>query len=216
VTLTRLRIDVVSDVVCPWCVIGHGTLERVIADYAGRIAVDLYWQPFELNPQMPAEGQDIGEHLREKYGATTEQSRATRERITERAAAVGFPLRYADGMRIYKTFAAHQLMAWATERGGGSVLMNLLFDAYFTRHENISDIEVLATVARRAGLDADEGRAALVGQRYADIVRSAEREWTERGVRAVPTFVFDSRGALSGAQDASVFARIFERLAGGS
>lgn len=214
--LTRLRIDVVSDVVCPWCVIGHGTLERVVADYAERVAVDLHWQPFELNPQMPPEGQDIGDHLREKYGATPEQVRATRAQIAARAAAVGFPLHYAHGMRVYNTFAAHQLMAWAAERGGESVLVNLLFDAYFTRHENISNVDVLAAIAGRAGLDANEAHAAIAGQRYADTVRRAQRQWVERGVRAVPTFIFDDRGAISGAQDASVFARIFERLADGS
>lgn len=210
----RLRLDIVSDIVCPWCAIGFATFETVVAEFADRLVVDLHWQPFELNPQMPAEGQDLREHVYEKYGTSPEQSRGARDRIAERAAAVGFPLRFADDMRIRNTFAAHQLMAWASEHGDETAMMKALFDAYFVRHEDVSDVDVLADVAARVGLDADGARVALRENRYADAVRHAEREWVERGIQAVPGFVFDERGLLTGAQDAAVFRRVLERVVG--
>ncbi len=210
----RLRLDIVSDIVCPWCAIGFATFETVLAEFADRLVVDLHWQPFELNPQMPAEGQDLREHVYEKYGTSPEQSRGARDRIAERAAAVGFPLRFADDMRIRNTFAAHQLMAWASAHGDETAMMKALFDAYFVRHEDVSDVDVLADVATRVGLDANAAGAALRENRYADAVRHAEREWVERGIQAVPGFVFDERGLLTGAQDAAVFRRVLERVVG--
>lgn len=214
--LPRLRVDVVSDVVCPWCVIGFTTFAQVVAEFADRVRVEIHWQPFELNPDMPAEGQDVGEHIRQKYGASPEQSRGARERIVARAAAVGFPLRYADGMRLYNTFAAHQLMAWAEAQGDGDAatgLMVALFQAYFVRHENVACPEVLARVAGDAGFDAAEAAAVLADGRYAAAVRAEENLWRERGVQAVPALVFDQRAVLTGAQEAALYARILRRAA---
>lgn len=214
--LPRLRVDVVSDVVCPWCVIGFTTFERVVADFADRVQVAIHWQPFELNPDMPAEGEDIGAHVRRKYGASAEQSRAARERIVARAEALGFPLRYADGMRLWNTFAAHQLMAWAEEQGDGAAatrLMKALFTAYFVRHEDLSRGDVLAAIAGEAGFDAAEGGAVLADGRYAAVVRAREKHWREQGVQAVPALVFDERAVLTGAQDAALYARILTRVA---
>lgn len=214
--LPRLRVDVVSDVVCPWCVIGFTTFERVVADFVDRVQVTIHWQPFELNPDMPAEGEDVGEHVRRKYGASAEQSRGARERIMARAEAVGFPLRYADGMRLWNTFAAHQLMAWAEEQGdaGASTrLMKELFTAYFVRHENLSRADVLAAIAGAAGFDVAAAAAVLADARYAAAVRARETQWRERGVQAVPALVFDERAVLTGAQDATLYARILSRVA---
>lgn len=214
--LPRLRVDVVSDVVCPWCVIGFATFERVVADFADRVQVTIHWQPFELNPDMPVEGEDIGAHVHRKYGASAAQGRDARERIMARAEAVGFPLRLADGMRLWNTFAAHQLIAWAEEQGDGSAvtrLMKALFTAHFVRHENVSRDDVLAAIAAEAGFDAAEAAAVLADGRYAAAVRARENHWREQGVQAVPALVFDERAVLTGAQDATLYVRILSRVA---
>ena len=211
---TRIRIDVVSDIVCPWCVIGFSTFDRVRQDFADRLDIDLHWQPFELNPQMGPGGQDLREHVREKYGASTEQSRRARERIASLGEAIGFEFRYGEGTRIYNTFAAHQLVAWGAERRVATTLMRELFGSYFHYGEDVSRPEILAVVAERAGLDSAEAQQVLEDGRYAEAVRDRERTWIEQGIHAVPSFVVDGRGVITGAQDAALFTRVCERLAG--
>ena len=156
---SQLKIDFVSDVSCPWCVIGLKSLETALGRLADQVAAHIHFQPFELNPQMPAGGQDIGEHLAEKYGSTPEQSQRNREAIRARGAELGFAFGMANKSRIYNTFDAHRLLHWAetaTEAEGKGLQLALkeaLFTAYFTHGEDPSSHAVLARVAGEAGLN---------------------------------------------------------------
>ena len=156
-----IRVDIVSDVVCPWCIVGYKQLERALALYGEDLALQVRWHPFELNPQMPAEGQELKEHVAEKYGSTAEQSDAVRQRLTDLGEELGFDFRYYDGMRIVNTFQAHQLLHWAGPSGRQHALKMALFEAYFTRQERVDDPEVLVTVAKRAGLEGAEAAKVL-------------------------------------------------------
>jgi predicted DsbA family dithiol-disulfide isomerase len=209
---TNIRIDIVSDVVCPWCIIGFKQLQRALAELDGEVQVDLHWHPFELNPQMPPEGQDVREHLAQKYGTTIAQSHAARGRLAELGESVGFSFRYYDGMRIHNTFRAHQLLHFADEQGKQTELELALFESYFSREENVDDPDVLVAAAGRAGLDQEEARAALTDGRYADTVRNQQRFWLSKGIHAVPSFVLDQRYLIPGAQDSEVFVAALKRL----
>ena len=208
-----MKIDFVSDVVCPWCNVGLGGLEEALARVGDLVQADLRFQPFELNPNMPAEGQNILEHVAQKYGATPEQSAANRKAIHARAAEVGFQMRTSETSRIYNTFDAHRLLHWAGLEGGQAALKHALFDAYFSDGLNPSDPEVLAGVAEKAGLDRAAAAEVLSSGRYAQEVRAAERFWQGQGINAVPAVVINDRYLISGGQPASAFEEALRTIA---
>lgn len=210
-----IRVDLVSDVVCPWCVVGFKQFEEALARLDGEVAVDLYWHPFELNPLMPEEGQDLREHMQQKYGSTQAQSDAGRKRLSDLGDSLGFSFNFYEGMRIYNTFRAHQLIRWAEGQGKQSDMELALFESYFSKEENVGDLETLAGVAERVGLDSDEARAALEEERFADPVREQQRFWLRQGIQAVPSFVLDRRFLIPGAQDPEVFVSALERITSG-
>ena len=209
---TPLRIDIVSDVVCPWCIIGFKQLQRALAELGDEVEVDLHWHPFELNPQMPPEGQELREHLAQKYGTSAAQSLAARARLTQIAESLGVEFRFYEGMRIHNTFRAHQLLHWAAEQGKQTQLELALFESYFSREENVNDPNVLTGAAGRAGLDEEEAAALLRDGRYADTVREEQRFWLSKGIQAVPSFILDQRYLVSGAQDPAVFVAALHKL----
>lgn len=206
-----IRVDIVSDVVCPWCVIGYRQLAKA-AEQTGA-DLDVRWHPFELNPQMASEGENLREHLAAKYGTTPEGSRRARARLTEMGAALGFEFNYADDMRMVNTFRAHQLIEWAEERGRAHDVKLALFEAFFTRRENVSDIEVLIGVVASLGLNGDTVRSALEQGALAGAVRSKQKFWIEQGVHGVPAMVFEHRHLMTGAQGEDAYARNLEQLA---
>ncbi len=207
-----LRIDIVSDVVCPWCIIGYKQLQRALVQMQGRFTVDIHWQPFELNPQMPPRGQELREHIALKYGTTPEQSRGARSRLTELGASLGFSFDYFDGMRIYNTFLAHQLLHWAAASGKQTALKLALFEAFFSRRENVGDPNMLALIATRAGLDQQQAVEVLESGRYAQEVRREQAHWLDQEVHAVPMFYFNNSFPVPGAQEAQTFVRVLEKL----
>lgn len=209
-----LRVDIVSDVVCPWCIIGYKQLQKALASMPGRFAVELQWHPFELNPHMPPEGQEMREHIAQKYGASPEQSRAARERLTLLGASLGFTFDYFDGMRMVNTFSAHQLLHWAREQAMQTELKLELFSAFFSRREDVSDFNMLAAAAGRAGLPRAEAMHVLEDGRYADAVRKEQAQWLAREIHAVPTFLFNDKYQVPGAQEAETFVRVLSKLAG--
>ena len=209
---TTIRLDIVSDVVCPWCIIGFKQLQRALAQLGDDADVELRWHPFELNPHMPPEGQDLREHLAQKYGTTPEQSEAARTRLTALGESLGFAFRFHNDMRIRNTFKAHQLLHWAGHSGKQTVLEMALFDSYFSRQENVDSADVLVSAAERAGLDSEEAGRVLSDGRFVDEVREIERFWLQQGVHAVPAYVFNRRYLISGAQDSTVFAEALRRL----
>lgn len=205
-----IRVDIVSDVVCPWCVIGYFQLAAAARETGAEI--DVHWQPFELNPQMAEEGENLRAHLAAKYGTTPEGSIKARARLTELGAALGFAFNYAEDMRMWNTFRAHQLIDWAAERGKEHAAKLALFAAFFTRRENVSDIEALARLAGEIGLDAAAARVMLESADRAETVRVKERFWTDRGVQGVPAMVFERRHLVTGAQGEAVYADILRQL----
>ena len=207
-----LHVDIVSDVVCPWCIIGYRQLQKALDALPGRFDVSLRWHPFELNPDMPEEGQELREHLAWKYGTTPEQSRAARARLTTLGESLGFTFDYFDGMRMVNTFRAHQLLHWAAGEGRQTALKLALFEAFFSRREDVSDGRVLASVADRAGLPAAAAAEVLADGRYAEPVRREQQAWLDREVHAVPLFVFNEQFMVPGAQDAESFTRLLNRM----
>ena len=173
----------------------------------------MHFQPFELNPQMAPEGQDIGEHLHEKYGATPEQSQKNREAIAARGAELGFAFSMDKRSRIYNTFDAHRLLHWAEEKGLQPQLKHALFTAYFTDGQNPSDHDVLVRVAAKVGLDADEARALLASDRFADEVREREQLYLQNGIHSVPAIIINDRHLIQGGQPVEVFEQALRQIA---
>ena len=209
-----IKIDFVSDVSCPWCIIGLRGIEEALERVGDLVEADIRFQPFELNPHMPAEGQELVEHVAQKYGSTLQQFKERRAMIRDRAAELGFTIALSpDDGRVYNTFDAHRLLHWAGLEGRQRQLKFALFDAYFTRCLNPSDHGVLAEAAERAGLDRYATVEVLTSGRFADEVRTAERLWQARGITAVPAVIINERYLVSGGQPTEVFEDTFRKIA---
>jgi predicted DsbA family dithiol-disulfide isomerase len=207
---STIRIDIASDVVCPWCIIGYKQLERALSETGMR--AEIHWHPFELNPQMPEQGEDLQQHLAAKYGSTPEDSRKARTRLKAMGADLGFTFDYADDMIMPNTFRAHQLLHWAGTQGREHDLKMALFEAFFTNRENVNDPEVLADTAASIGLDRDGALAVLRDARFAEEVRLAEQSWTTKGIQGVPAMIFNQKYLVTGAQGTENFASILRQL----
>lgn len=207
-----LRIDIISDVVCPWCIVGYRQLAQALE--ATGTPHEIHWHPFELNPEMAAEGQNLGEHIAEKYGSTRAQSLESRARLTDLGAGLGFEFNFTDDMRMHNTFNAHQLIHWADMQNLGNELELALFSAHFTHRRDLSSIDVLVDIAQGIGLDGAEARAVLEDQRFAAEVRQKESFWVQQGIRGVPAVVFDRKHLVTGAQGTDTYASILNQLAG--
>ena len=205
-----MQIDIVSDVVCPWCIIGYRQLEQALR--TRKLDASITWHPFELNPHMPEEGQNLREHLAAKYGTTALASNESRARLTRLGAELGFTFAYTDDMRTWNTFKAHQLLHWAATQGRQHELQMALFAAFFTRSENISDSSILADTAAGVGLDRALALAVLEDGRYAEAVRQEERFWVEQGIQGVPAVVLERRHLVSGAQGVERFGAVLDQL----
>jgi len=211
-----LKIDFVSDVSCPWCAIGLASLETALGKLGGDVKAQVHFQPFELNPQMPPGGQDITEHLTQKYRTTREQQQAARDAIRERGAAVGFDFRKEGRDRIYNTFNAHRLLHWAglEDVNRQLALKKALFKAYFTDGQSPEETQVLLDAAKSAGLDVERARAILGGNEFAEEVRAQEDFYTSHGIHAVPAVIVNDRHLIQGGQPAEVFEAALRQIAG--
>jgi len=211
---TTLKIDFVSDVACPWCAIGLASFEQALKDVGADIAVELHFQPFELNPTMGNEGADAAEYLIAKYGMSREQLAESRKRIAERGAAVGFT--FGERKRVWSTFDAHRLVHWAGVEGPpGSqhALKRALLRAYHGEGRNPGAHAVLLELAIAVGLDGERAREVLARNEFADDVREAERFWQQAGINAVPAVVINRRHLVSGGQPPEVFAQALRQIA---
>lgn len=217
--LPRLSIDIVSDVMCPWCIVGWLKFEKVMAHFAGRLDFRVQWHPFELNPDMPAEGEDAASHVMRKYGISAEQSRANSGRMAAIAADLGFTFNRGPGFRMRNSFDAHRLLSWAgaleepeqvAATGVQTALKLALFRAHFTDNRDVSDPAVLADIAASVGLDQGRAAALLAGDDYGEMVRTEEAYWADRNVTGVPAFILGGRMLVPGAQDPEVFIRVIE------
>ena len=197
---TALRIDFVSDVACPWCAVGLKSLEQALEKLEGEVSAEIHFQPFELNPNMPPGGQDIVEHLAQKYGSTPAQLAQNQERLRERGEELGFIFDLQKRTRIYNTFDAHRLLHWAEGQGKQRELKHALLRAYFTEGRDPSDREVLVNVAESVGLNAQEAAAVLDSGQYAQEVREAEQFFQRQGIQAVPSVIIDRQYLILGGQ----------------
>jgi predicted DsbA family dithiol-disulfide isomerase len=219
---THLTIDFVSDVSCPWCVIGLKALDQALANVSTDITAEMRFQPFELNPKMGALGQDINEHITEKYGMSEAQVSANRENIRARGAQLGFTFSMGDAKngstgrsRIYNTFDAHRLLHWAEleDLGKQRALKEALFKAYFTDGQSPASHEVLAQLAKNAGLDAARARDILASDAYAKDVREREQHYLGQGIHSVPAIIVNNKHLISGGQPAEVFEQALRQIA---
>lgn len=205
-----LQIDIVSDVMCPWCIIGFRQLEQALG--AAGAGAYIRWHPFELNPAMPPEGQNLTEHITQKYGATPEQSAQNRAQMQSIGADLGIDFRFTDQSRIVNTFAAHQLLDWAQEHGLQHPLKLALFEAHFTHGRDVSQRAELVDVAAAVGLDRDAALGVLTEGTHAAQTRARQAFWTERGISGVPSMVFGGKYLLTGAQGAQTYGEMLEKL----
>ncbi|MBP0903775.1 DsbA family protein [Mariniflexile gromovii] len=208
----KLKIDIVSDVVCPWCTIGFKRLEKAIKELGIEDQVEIAWQPFELNPQMPTEGQDLHEHIAEKYGATLEQQKESQQRMIEAGEELGFTFDYFEGMRMSNTFEAHILLEYAKDFGKQTDLKMRLTTAFFSERKDVSKRDVLKQALLDVGLNAEEAIAKLDNEEARYEIRSKENYWKNLGVNSVPTVVFNRKSAVTGAQPVDVFKQVLTEL----
>ncbi|MEY3611346.1 MAG: hypothetical protein RJB14_1068 [Pseudomonadota bacterium] len=215
--MTPLKIDFVSDIACPWCAVGLGALEKALERLDGEVQADLHFQPFELNPQMGPGGQDLGEHLTQKYGSTPEQQAQIRQTIAARGAEVGFTFHPGGRGRVYNTFNAHRLLHWAEGQGPGAqhALKKAFLEAYQGRAECVEDPEVLLACVASAGLDVAAARAVLASDAHTSEVRERQQFYTQAGIRSVPAVIINDRHLISGGQPVEVFEQALRRIASG-
>ncbi|MEQ3665573.1 MULTISPECIES: DsbA family oxidoreductase [unclassified Olleya] len=208
----KLKIDIVSDVVCPWCTIGYKRLEKAIKELGVEDQLEIEWQPFELNPNMPAEGQNVIEHIAEKYGSTLDQQRESQQMMTDAGEELGFKFDYFDEMRMANTFDAHVLLEYAKDFGKQTELKMTLTKAFFSDRKDVSKRDVLKEALLEVGLNADEALAKLDSDEAKLEVRNKQNYWKNMGVNSVPTIVFNRKSAVTGAQPVDTFKQVLTEL----
>jgi len=205
-----IRIDFVSDVACPWCAVGLSSLQIALSRLGDTVDAEIVMHPFELNPQMVEEGEDLVEHIGKKYGRTPQQVGEAQAALRERGADVGFT--FGTRTRIYNTFDAHRLMHWADIKGKQVQLKQALLQAYHGEGKPTSNHDVLVEAAESAGLDGVEARAVLTGGDYANEVRAEEEQYQAMGIHSVPSIIFNNHYLLTGAQPADVFEKTIQQI----
>lgn len=214
-TAQPLRIDFVSDIACPWCVIGLRSLLKALDTLREEVRAEIHFEPFELNPNMPPEGENTFAHVQKKYGSTAERSAAARQAIKDRGQELGFIFNYGPESRIWNTFDAHRLLHWAAEEGKQFELKQALFKSTFTDQRPSNDPAALAEAAAKAGLDPAKARDILASNAYAEEVRAHEQLWLSRGIHAVPSVIINGRWLIQGGQPPQVFEQALRTIAVG-
>jgi predicted DsbA family dithiol-disulfide isomerase len=208
----KIKIDIVSDVVCPWCTIGYKRLEKAISELGIEDQVEIEWQPFELNPDMPEEGQNLTEHITQKYRSTPEQQKESQQGMTDVGKELGFTFDYFEDMRMVNTFESHVLLGYAKEFGKQTDLQTRLTTAFFSERKDVSNRDVLKQALLDVGLNAEEALAKLDNDEARYEVRSKEGYWKNLGVTSVPTIVFNRKSAVTGAQPVDLFKEVLTEL----
>lgn len=209
---TTLKLDFVSDVVCPWCIIGYKRLQQAIDELGVQDQIDITWQPFELNPDMPPEGENVTEHIVRKYGTSTAEAKSNADNITRLGSEMGFTFDFFDDMRIVNTRDAHMLLEYAKASGKQTELKMHLFDTYFTDGKDISNREVLAEAVEAIGLDRDDAISRLDSPEARDEIKTNESFWQGLGISSVPTIVFNRTSAVTGAQPVEVYKQVLTEM----
>ncbi|EEB85331.1 DsbA family oxidoreductase [Roseobacter sp. GAI101] len=205
-----LQIDIVSDVMCPWCIVGYRQLEQALA--AVGVGAFIRWHPFELNPDMGPEGQNLGEHITQKYGITAEQSAQNRANLVAIGTGLGIDFQFSPDSRMVNSFAAHQLLHWAQGQNLQHPLKLALFEAHFTQGRDVSDHAVLVDIAESVGLDRAAAAEVLASGSQAEKVRELQGVWTSQGISGVPSMIFEGKYLVTGAQGAENYAQILQKI----
>nr|WP_314580501.1 DsbA family oxidoreductase [uncultured Pseudomonas sp.] len=208
-----VKIDFVSDVVCPWCALGATALDQAIENLAGDVMVELTFKPFELNPDMPAEGEHAVQHMMRKYGRTADQVASRNEMVVARGLEVGFHFDLEKRSHFYNTFDAHRLLFWANAEGLQIALKKALLKAYFSDGQNLADQETLVRLADEVGLDSARAREVLAEGEFANEVRELERFYQQRGINSVPAMVLNDRQLVTGSQSVEHYEEVIRRMA---
>ncbi|EJM86848.1 DsbA family oxidoreductase [Pseudomonas sp. GM60] len=208
-----VSIDFVSDVVCPWCALGATALEQAIENVAGEVSVELTYKPFELNPNMPPEGEKAVEHLMRKYGRTAEDVASGKAMQIARGEALGFKFDLEKRTHFYNTFDAHRLLLWALQQGRQVALKKILLRGYFTDGQNPSDRETLVRLAAEAGLDAAAAQEVLASGAFAKEVRELEAFYQQHGINSVPAMILNGRHLVSGSQSVEYYEQMLRQMA---
>lgn len=208
----KIKLDIVSDVMCPWCIVGYKRLEAAINELGIQDKIEIEWQPFELNPDMPVEGENLRDHLMRKYGSSAEDSAVARDNITALGAEYGFEFNYFDEMNVVNTRDAHVLLDFAHDQGLQHQLKQRLFTVFFTDRKDVSDRKVLLAEAKSVGLDSSAAAQALDDVERRNRVEANELAWQQRGVSGVPTVVFNRTSAITGAHPQSTYKQVLQEL----
>lgn len=219
--MKTFEIDIVSDVVCPWCALGYAHLQQALEALAqDEIKANIHWRAFELNPHMGADGQEINEHLMEKYGSTAEQLSENKKRLVDLGKAAAVDFNFDERSRIYNTFDCHKLLHWATEiqqdsnenRDIQTLLKQALFTAYFKDGKDISDRAVLLEVVNELGLDVEKAKDVLDSAEVKEAVRKEQKQFQSMGISAVPAFIINNQYLISGGQPVDVFKQALTEI----
>jgi predicted DsbA family dithiol-disulfide isomerase len=213
---TSLKIDFVSDIACPWCAVGLGALEQALETLQTEVSAEIHFQPFELNPNLAPGGQDLFEHLNQKYGSSAEQQAQMYQNIKARGAEVGFAFHPTGRGRIFNTFDAHRLLYWAevaADAGAQLRMKKAFLEAYQGRGETIESHDVLLNIVQTLGMDVEAARAILQSDTYAQEVRDKENFYTNAGIHSVPAVIINDRHLISGGQPAHVFTQALRDIA---
>ena len=208
----KIKIDIVSDVVCPWCTVGYKRLEKAISELGIQDKVDIEWQPFELNPNMPAEGQNLNEHMMEKYRMSPEQLKDTQQNMVDAADDVDFNFNFNDKTLMVNTFEAHILLEYAKDFGKQTDLKMELMKAYFSDGKDVSDEKILTQALLNVGLNAEEALTKLKDEEAIKEVRTKQDYWKSLGVSSVPTFVFNKKEGVTGAHPISTLKNVLSKM----
>ncbi|HCP97433.1 MAG TPA: disulfide bond formation protein DsbA [Pseudoalteromonas sp.] len=210
--MKNLKIDIVSDVMCPWCIIGYKNLETALAELKDEMSADITWHPFELNPDMPLEGQDLNEHLQQKYSLTEEESARNRQNMADAGERAGFTFNF-DGKRIMiNSFDLHRLLMWAREEGKQTELKLAFFEAHFTDLKYLNQEDALLDVVEKVDLNKDTAREILHSDKYVQAVRQEQNNFKQMGITSVPTFIINDKYALTGGQPSESFIQALKQI----
>ena len=210
--MNPLKVDIVADVMCPWCIIGYKSLEKALEQLED-VDVDVEFHPFELNSQMVSEGEDFFEHMARKYSMTEQRWADFRQKLIDLGNGVGFTFNFTDRSRVYNTFNAHRILYWAREQGKQTEFELALFEELFTNGHNPSSPDVLVRVAQSLGLEGADVLTILNSDRYTQEVRQEQQRYLSKGVRSVPTYIINDRHTISGAQNPDTLATTLRQIA---
>lgn len=216
----QVTVDIWSDVMCPWCVIGHNQLETALAGMEGEVEATIRFHPFELNPDMPETGEESAAHIQRKYGRTPEQAADARGRMAQAAEAAGYSFHYTgEGdpppAMMWNTRAAHRLLVLALRDHGPEVQVRLkraMFDAHFQQRRRMNDPLVLTDIAASVGLDRAEAAAALTDPELDAIVEAGEQQALDWNISGVPAMIVNGKYMIPGAQDPATYANMLRRV----